>query len=457
MTKCTGNKLSGGQCNRNASTGSRFCWQHKTIYDEKQLEIVEASNNRISKIPVVQMDTRIKTTENLKLSKYLEQNVLSLINSFTYVPENICKVFTSSGKCKIEFLSKLFKSAQIQKNPPNEIYLNKLFTFFSLNYINDKNIKKLLSSGIYYDEIYVSYAETLDIDQISDFMIYLFTNKFFNYFYLLYPIFKQRFLDLNIDTGKDYKDKDRSRFDFTHIPFDKKDIYLKHKKIIDLVYFDILGGQHQFDKYDVSNDKHMNIQIAKCELYFDKAYSYNSLYDSKNEIYLWLNVRTLQRKYKQQFYSRCISMLYGLLFDYNQKELEFTLKIFNVFKGCDNMEEDFGYLAKNLLSDIPRDYPTKLKAFLDLMDKQKDKKNHLWILEKMLKAFNKLNLDLCEKKESTTLSHTNFFLYDSQRQKESYKESIIFCYFVLKDYIDKSKIKIDLTEYDKTFGWNENK
>ena len=358
---------------------------------------------------------------------------------------------------KIEFLSKLFKSAQIQKNPPNEIYLNKLFTFFSLNYINDKNIKKLLSSGIYYDEIYVSYAETLDIDQISDFMIYLFANKFFNYFYLLYPIFKQRFLDLNIDTGKDYKSEDRSRFDFTHIPFDKKDIYLKHKKIIDLVYFDILGGQHQFDKYDVSNDKHINVQIAKCELYFDKAYSYNSLYDSKNEIYLWLNVRTLQRKYKQQFYSRCISMLYGLLFDYNQKELEFTLKIFNVFKGCDNMEEDFGYLAKNLLSDIPRDYPTKLKAFLDLMDKQKDKKNHLWILEKMLKAFNKLNLDLCEKKESTTLSHTNFFLYDSQRQKESYKESIIFCYFVLKDYIDKSKIKIDLTEYDKTFGWNENK
>jgi hypothetical protein len=244
MSICIGNNKNGGKCSRRADIKSEYCWQHKVIYDEKQLNMITMSESRISNKPLNLMITRA-STENTYLCMVFEQNVLFIINSFFPIPEGISKLFSLSSRLKYEYLTKKLNNENFKISLPHEIYLNKLYTFLTIksNFLtDDKHIKKLLISEIYYDEIYIWYMKSTDIAKNVDFLFYLYSEKYFKYFYILYFEFRSKYLTygLKIDHDYSYSDEESKKYGSKNLD--------KMKIIFNFIDMDILTNQIQLDK-----------------------------------------------------------------------------------------------------------------------------------------------------------------------------------------------------------------
>lgn len=196
MSKCTNLTKSGIQCTRNSLPNSKYCRQHREIKEEKQHEIKEGSSNRTSNIPLTQITTRTSTS-NTYINKVFEPNVLKIVYQFNPIPEGTSKLLTLPTKQKWELLEANFHviNTKMKFPIPNENYLNCLYLSLIVkgkNIGNIEDIKWLLRHEVYYDEIYLAFASKATLYILTEFLIYLYEQKAFRFFYVLYPIYKER-------------------------------------------------------------------------------------------------------------------------------------------------------------------------------------------------------------------------------------------------------------------------
>ena len=356
--RCAGNTKSGTQCTRNCTGSSRYCWQHQNIYDEKEQEIKEASENRFLTLPLNQLTTRTSTANTYE-NKVFEPNVLKLINQFNPIPEGTSKLLTVPAKQKWELIeANLHSVAPEMKFPvPQERYLNRLYNYLIIKgqtILALPSVEWLLRHDVYYDEIYQAFASKTSLENLSAFMVYAYEQKAFRFFYLLYPIWKEKLAK----TGY---------FSKAHIfSYDEKTAELNQNinSIFNLVNLDILTDQEVYLQKDTN----------KYTYFFDKGY-YMTPFDLDLHSYaIFIRVRKLNKKMKTRVFENSFNYTYRTPNVKNITDLaivfeglkEFDLyslfaKFFNdlrltwiqaEFKMPPNLKPDFIYRSLDILFDI---------------------------------------------------------------------------------------------------------
>lgn len=255
MSTCKGFTLKGAKCCRK-STLTGYCWQHHETEEIKQINLDGKIDDGKVIVPIVEMKDRIVFGKNL-LHLALEPNIILLLHSFVEIPENINKVFNLSARLKWNILHNYFQREDIEmKFPiPTESHLNKLYNYHKKGKDIIQNVKILLKSEIFYEPLYMLYVKKLNLLELCEFMIYLFKNKFYKYFYMIYPEFK----NIIFSFGYNFKDYDACLW--SKFPFREEkekityNVAKKVKVILAIIYMDILFDLQQYDIYDILPSK----------------------------------------------------------------------------------------------------------------------------------------------------------------------------------------------------------
>lgn len=352
--KCKGFTKSGPQCTRNCLSNSKYCWQHREIFDEKQLDIQEGSSNRISSVPLSQITSRTSTANTFE-NKVFEPNILKIIHQFNPIPEETGKVLTLPAKQKWELLEFNFHSFSPEmKFPiPNETYLNRMYQYLVIkrnNIGNLDSINWLLRHEVYYDEIYVAFTSKLKMTELIHFLIYIYEQKAVKYFYLLYPILKQKLLD----SGYKFITSENLDFIANKVIIESDETALEI--ISNLIELDVGMGQEQY----------LNPVIRKSE-YHKNHYFFNTKYSpvftvQVQAISIFLRTRKLNPKQKLQFYEQYIRNKHFSCYNQDLNDLEY---IYDNFKDKDLTNLFVGYSSGIVftfgLGSIEQKIPDNLK------------------------------------------------------------------------------------------------
>jgi hypothetical protein len=171
---------------------------------------------------------------------------------------------------------------------PNEDYLNKLYLYFvakDKQFILD-NIQWLILHKIYFNEMYLIWAQKSSIEDLSKFMIFLYINKFFDLFYLIFHIYKEKCLLLQIKSIRFFLYNEKKKYG--------KENLINYLSIFNLVYMDFIFRKNVFIRK--KSEKNTDLMLQ----YFGEEY-YPNYNTQEKSIKIYLSVHKFNNKEKIKF------------------------------------------------------------------------------------------------------------------------------------------------------------
>lgn len=201
MVQCEGHTKSGSRCKRNAEPNSVFCWQHSEESEMKYFDSHPEEKKVIPKIQPKTVNTIYK--KNDLQGQTFQGGILNQILAYTEIAPEIGKIFNLSIKDKWSFILSRFKMLFprfTNWNIANEHDINILYSLLKQrNTLNNTLVLQTLQKKVYYADFYDAYINTISLDQLADFLILIYSNKFFPEFKEFYPIFATRLNQMLLD------------------------------------------------------------------------------------------------------------------------------------------------------------------------------------------------------------------------------------------------------------------